>query len=108
MFANEVRKVVRVNEARQNPLAKAKAEGRPIQDVFELGDDFALAGLAIKPVWEDEKKEVVCFVLVVAAGPSSKLVGVRAVPVIIGELARIPLADLKAGVKAVLQPEAEA
>lgn len=93
-----------VNEARNNPLARAKAEGRPIQEVFDLGDDFALAGVAIRPVF-DETKENLCFILVAAAGPVSKLVGVQAVPVIVGELARVPIAELKAKVKQVLQPE---
>ena len=97
-----------MGEHHGNPLARAKAEGRQITQVFDLGDDFALVGISIQPVWADETKESLCFVLMAAAGPTSKLVGVQAVPVVVGELARISVADLKAKVKAVLQPETQA
>jgi len=96
-----------MGEHLDNPLAQAKKAGQRIVEVIDLGDDFGLAGISIRPTW-DETKENLCFVLVVAAGPTSKLVGIQAVPVVVGELARIPIADLRASVARALQPPEQA
>lgn len=96
-----------MGEHHSNGLSQAKKAGQRIIEVVDLGDDFGLAGISIKPVW-DEAKENLCFVLVVAAGPTSKLVGIQAVPVAVGELARIPIAELRAAVARALQPPEQA
>ena len=86
-----------------NPLSRAKEAGQQILKVVDLGDEYALANIQLQPAF-DETKEHLCVLLVAVAGRNSPLVGLQAVPVVIGEVGRVKVADLKAGIAAALSP----
>lgn len=94
-----------VGEHLENPLAQAKRSGQRIVQVVELGGDFGLAGVSIVPMLAADAADTLCLNLVVAAGPTSKLVGIQPVPVVLAELARIPVSKLREKLAAALKPE---
>lgn len=92
-----------MGEHHLNGLSRAKASGQQIVKVIDLGDDFALAGAAIVPSFDEEKKHL-CFLLVAQAGKNSQLVGLQIVPTVIAEVGRISIEELKAGITRALNP----
>lgn len=86
-----------------NGVAKAKAAGQQIIKVVDIGDDFAIAGCRLDFAY-DETQENLCVLLVLDAGKNSRLVGLQVVPTILAELARIPIAELKAGIAKATTP----
>lgn len=95
--------LVVMGEHHTNGVAKAAATNQQIIRVVDLGDDFALAGCRLEVAW-DETKENLCVLLVMDAGKNSRLVGLQVVPTLIGELGRIPVAELKAGITKAMVP----
>lgn len=92
-----------VGEHNTNGVAKAVSKGQQVIRVVDLGDDFALAGCRLECAF-DESKENLCVLLVMDAGRNSRLVGLQVVPTLIGEVGRIPVAELKAGIVKALTP----
>jgi hypothetical protein len=86
-----------------NGFSRAKAAGREIIKVVDLGDDFGLKGIRFETAF-DSTKEHLCVLLVMDAGKNSSLVGLRVVPTVLAEVARISVADLKAGIAEALNP----
>jgi len=87
-----------------NGFSRAKASGQEIVRVVDLGDDFALKGIRFETAF-DSAKEHLCVLLVMDAGKNSTLVGLRVVPTVLAEVARISVADLKAGIAQALNPQ---
>lgn len=94
-----------MGEHRFNGFSQAKAAGQEIVKVADLGDDYALKGIRLETAF-DATRENLCVLLVVEAGKNSRLVGLQVVPTIIGEVGRISLADLKAGIAEAIAPKA--
>lgn len=90
----------------RNGISRAKAAGQQIINVADLGDGYALAGCKLECAFSPDGKDV-CVLLVLAAGRNSQLVGLQAVPTVLAELGRIPIADLKAGIETALNPPRE-
>jgi hypothetical protein len=96
-----------VGEHHSNGLSRAKAAGQQIVKVVDLGDDFAMAGVQLLPVYTDETKDTLAFVVSVMAGRNSPLVGLQVVPTIVSEVGRISVAELKASISKALSPKVE-
>jgi hypothetical protein len=94
-----------VSDHHVNGFSRAKAAGQEIIKVVDLGDDFALKGIKLETAF-DSTKEHLCVLLVMEAGKNSTLVGLRVVPTVLMEVARISVADLKAGIAEALSPAA--
>lgn len=96
-----------MGEHHSNRLSQAKKAGQQIVKVLDLGDEYALASIQLVPVF-DEQKENLCVLVVAMAGLNSRIAGLQMVPTVMGEIARMPVAELKAGIAKALQPPEQA
>lgn len=81
-----------MSEHRTNPVAIANAVPKQIMNALDLGGGAAILGVQIVPVL-DEKRENVVIVLVGVGGRKSDLIPLIPKPVILAELAKIPIAQ---------------
>lgn len=81
----------------RNPLAQAKAEGKPIVKVADIGDGLALAGCSVELAVDGEGN--LCVLAFAIGGRPSRLVPMEPVKVLVGELAKIPMADFKKAIE---------
>jgi hypothetical protein len=85
-----------VKEARLNPVARANAEPQRMVRAIPLGEDLAVIGLALEPmIAEEDGEQYFAAVLSVIGGRESKFVPTVPVKLVLGELARLKLSDLR-------------
>lgn len=103
-----------MGESRWNPNSIAKANGQPLPPknaqrvaVMNLGDDYVIVadGCAIRPAVNQSGE--VCFLLTAMAGKTSTIAGLQAGEFLIGEVGKIAVADLRAKIDRMLNPEME-
>jgi hypothetical protein len=87
-----------VGDHHLNPVARANAE--PVRHVraIPLGDGYVVIGLSLEPVMSpnaDQDGDDFCAVLSLVGGRESSLMPTIPVKIILGELARLPLAMVK-------------
>ena len=78
----------------RNPVAQANAAPQRRIEVLPIGENYVVAGVAIEPVLSDDKDHL-CVVLSVVGGRASDLVPTIPVKLVLGELARVKLEDLR-------------
>lgn len=93
-----------MGEHNENPLSVAKKNGQQIVKVVDLGDDFGLVDIKLVPMFADEEKKTLAIGVVVVAGPTSRIAGITPVPVVIAEVGRITVEELRSSVARALQP----
>ncbi|RPJ39791.1 MAG: hypothetical protein EHM35_01405 [Planctomycetaceae bacterium] len=92
-----------VGDHRFNPVAQANGAPQRQVRVLPIGEDFVIIGLSIEPtiVMEGDEQSFAA-VLSVVGGRESTLVPTIPVKLVLGELARIPLAQLRERLGAVI------
>jgi len=85
-----------VKEARLNPIAKANGAPQQMVRALPIGENYAVLGVTIEPtiVMEDGEQSFAA-ILTVVGGRHSDLVPTIPVKLVLGELARIKLPDLR-------------
>lgn len=83
-----------MGEHRNNVFSQAKAAGNQIVRAMDLGEGLALLGVQLMPVL-DEAKENLVILLAAVGGRPSQLIPIEPRPVIVAELAKVPLASLR-------------
>jgi hypothetical protein len=83
-----------VKEARLNPVARANAVPQRKVEFLPIGEGYVVLGMTLEPML-DETQESLCAVLTVVGGRPSDLVPTIPVKLVLGELGRISLADLR-------------
>jgi hypothetical protein len=83
-----------VKEARLNGVARANAVPQQKVEFLPIGEGYAILGLTLEPML-DETRENFCAVLTIVGGRQSDLVPTVPVKLVLGELGRISLADLR-------------
>lgn len=79
-----------------NPIARANAEPQRMVPAISLGEGYAALGVTLEPMIAEEGDEkFFCAVLSVVGGRESKLVPLVPVKVILGELGRVKVSDLR-------------
>lgn len=81
-----------MGDHRFNPVARAAAQGKQVVRALDIGEGFALLGTQLLPVLQGE--ELVIF-LTVIGGKDSPVVGLEPRPVVVREIARVPLANVR-------------
>lgn len=85
-----------MREARLNPVAQANAEPQRTVRAISLGEDYAALGLTLEPMLvEEDGEKYFCAVLSVVGGRESQFVPMVPVKLVLGELARVPLSQLR-------------
>src|SRR5262245_14529621 len=94
-----------VGEHRFNPQGIAKAHARPVLKLatLDLGEDFQVSQ-EIRIISAIDGEDL-CFVLSIFGGKSSLVAGAVGGPMILGEIGRIPIADLKARIASAMEPK---
>ena len=83
-----------MGEHRHNGVARANAvPQRPI-NVMPVGDGFVVAGISLEAMLSPDR-DYLCAVLSVVGGRHSELVPMVPVKILLGELARVPLDQLR-------------
>jgi hypothetical protein len=77
----------------RNPTAIANNVPRKEISVIPIGGGYAVAGLTLAPLLDSEGN--LCAVLSVVAGRISDLVPFQPMPLVLGELCKIPQAQLR-------------
>ena len=85
-----------VGEHRHNPIAKANGAPQQMVRALPIGESYAVLGVTIEPtiVMEDGEQSFAA-ILTVVGGRHSDLVPTVPVKLVLGELARIKLPDLR-------------
>ena len=83
-----------MGEHHLNGVARANAAPQRRIEVLPIGENYVVAGVAIEPVLSDDKDHL-CVVLSVVGGRASDLVPTIPVKLVLGELARVRLEDLR-------------
>jgi hypothetical protein len=94
----------------RNPVARANGAAQRHVQALRVGDGYAVLGLTLEPVLSPnaEGEPEFCAVLSVVGGRESDLVPMVPVKMVLGELARIPLAALREKLAAAIDgPKAE-
>ena len=94
-----------------NPVARANAE--PVKHVraIPLGDGYVVIGLSLEPMLSpnaDQDGDDFCCVLSLVGGRESSLMPTIPVKVVLGELARLSLADVKSKLAQAIDGEPKA
>jgi len=76
-----------------NPVAKANGVPQKFVRAIPLGEGYAVLGLSLEPMLSDD--EHLCAVLTVVGGRESSLMPTVPVKLVLGELGRISLSDLR-------------
>lgn len=92
---------------RTNPVAIANRQPQQQVNVMPLGEDVGLIGVHLIPAWDTEKDELVIFLNVVGGVASPILGGIMPKNVKLCEVARAPLARLRAALKGAPPPSVE-
>jgi len=82
-----------VGEHTLNPVAKANGVPQKFVRAIPIGEEYAVLGLSLEPMLSDD--EHLCAVLTVVGGRESSLMPTVPVKLVLGELGRISLADLR-------------
>lgn len=88
-----------MGQHRYNPVAQANSGPQQTVNVLDLGEDVALLGVMLRPVVDTVTNELVIRLEMVGGHASPILGGFAPKPVGIGELARLPLAQVRAVLK---------
>ncbi len=98
-----------VGESRFNPTAIANAQPQRQVQALRIGDGYAVLGLILEPVLSPngEGEPEFCAVLSVVGGRESDLVPMMPVKLVLGELARLSLPDLRAKLAAAIDGPTE-
>ena len=83
-----------VKEARLNPVAVANAVPQRTVPVMPLGDGYVALGVTLEPAITPDGDSF-AVILSFVGGRESSLVPTKPVKIVLGELARIPLLQLK-------------
>lgn len=90
-----------------NSIRKAAGLPMPPKDqptmILPLGDDYVCLGFALDPAIDKDGN--VCALLSVIAGKHSPIAGITAGKFMIGELGKLPIANVKTMVDRMLNPE---
>lgn len=80
-----------------NPVAKANGVPQRMVRAIPIGEDYAVLGISLEPMLSAgaEGEQDLCAVLTVVGGRESSLVPTVPVKLILGEVCRISLADLR-------------
>ncbi len=81
-----------MREARFNPVAQAARDGKQLVRSLPIGDGYALLGTQLIPMIQGDDLAVY---LTVVGGKESPITGLEPKPVIIREIARVPLANVR-------------
>lgn len=95
-----------LNEARFNPVAQANAVPQRMVPVMPLGDGYVALGVTLEPAITPDGDSF-AVVLSFVGGRESSLVPTKPVKIVLGELARIPLVQLKERLANVIDGKAE-
>jgi len=82
-----------MGEHHVNPVAKANVVPQRMVRAIPLGEGYAVLGLSLEPMVSDD--EHLCAVLTIVGGRESSLVPTIPVKLVLGELGRISLSDLR-------------
>ena len=83
-----------MGEHLRNPVALANAPARREVTTMPIGEGYALLGLTLEPMMSDD--EHVCAVLTIVGVRESRIGLPKPAKLVLGELGRISLADLRA------------
>jgi hypothetical protein len=86
--------VVMGKEARLNEIARANGVPQRHVAAMPIGEGYAVLGLTLEPMLSEDK-ESFCAVLTVVGGRQSDLVPMVPVKLVLGELARVSLTQLR-------------
>lgn len=93
--------VVMGKEARLNGVARANGVPQRQVAVMPIGEGYGILGLTLEPMLSEDK-ESFCAVLTVVGGRQSDLVPMVPVKLVLGELARVSVVDLRAKLAAAI------
>jgi hypothetical protein len=82
-----------MGQHRTNPVAIANAVPQERVPVALLGEGYGLTGVSLIPTMDGEGN--LCVVVAAICGRQSELVPMKPVPVLLGEVAKIPLEALR-------------
>ncbi len=81
-----------MGDHRFNPTARAVAEGKQVARALDIGENFALLGTQLIPIVQGDDLAVY---LAVVGGKESPISGLQPHPVILREIARVPLGNVR-------------
>ncbi len=98
-----------VKEARLNGVARANAEPQRRVQALRIGEGYVVIGLSLEPVLSPsaEGEPEFAAVLSLVGGRESELMPTMPVKMVVGELCRLSLSDLRAKLAGLLDGPAE-
>lgn len=98
-----------MGEHKFNPVARAAQHGTPAR-VLLLGEGYGLVGLGLEPIIkvEDDGSQYLVVAVMAIGGKPSDLAPMEPVKFMLGEVGKIPLADVRATIEEGLSRPREA